>query len=101
MDVFNKNRDSYILNPNATPYLGTASALMYTFVRIRLKVPFLHEATITTPDVERRGFDFDNRHTQGSVAQASPNMGGFVTTVYEAMRSGELSLVIRECLRAV
>lgn len=100
-DLFNTNRDTYVLNPDATPYLGMASARMHAFVRARLKVPFLHEAIITTPDVEKAGFDFDAGRVQGSVAQTSPSMGGFVTTVYEAMSSGELYVVVGECLQAV
>lgn len=100
-DVFNENRDDYVRNPVATPYLGMASARMYTFVRTGLKVPFLHEATIATPDVEIREFDFGSKHMQGNMAQASPSMGGFVTTVYESMRSGELYMVVGECLQTV
>lgn len=103
--LFNSNRTSYIRDPDATPYLGAASARMYTFVRKKLRVPFLQEATITTPDVEAGGFDFDNdgsRTQGGSVhGKTSPSVGGYVTTVYEAMRSGELYAVVGECLRAV
>lgn len=101
VNAFNKNRDNYVLRPDATPYLGMASARMYTFVRTRLKVPFLHEATITTPDTEKEGFEFYSGHMQGSEAQPSPSMGGYVTTIYEAMRSGELYIVVGECLQAV
>lgn len=99
-DMFNTIRRDYVLNPDATPYLGMASARMYTFVRTGLKVPFLHEATITTPDVELGEFNFDT-DVRGNMAETSPSMGGFVTTIYEAMRSGELYLVVAECLWAV
>ena len=74
---------------------------MYAFIRTRLQVPFLHEAIISTPDVEKAGFGFDAGRVQGSVAQTSPSMGGFVTTVYEAMSSGELYVVVGGCLQAV
>lgn len=99
--LFNSNRDTYVSNPDATPYLGAASARMYTFVRTGLKVPFLPEAAITTPDVETGGFDFDGGSVKGGVAKTAPSMGGFVTMVYEAMRSGELYVVVGECLQAV
>lgn len=97
--LFNSNRAGYIRDPDATPYLGTASARMYTFVRTTLRVPFLQEAAITTPDVEAGGFDFDGRRGAGD--ETSPSRGGHVTTVYEAMRSGELYAVVGECLQAV
>lgn len=104
--LFNRNRAAYILNPDATPYLGAASARMYTFVRKQLGVPFLQEATITMPDVEAGGFDFDvdngkGARTRGGGCDISPSMGGYVTRVYEAMRSGELYVIVGECLRAV
>lgn len=102
--IFNDNRANYVLNPDATPYLGKASARMYTFVRKNLKVPFLQEGTITTPEVEAEEFEFnsDSNHTpKGSVDQTSPTMGGYVTAVYESMRSGELYKVVGECLQEV
>ena len=83
---------------------------MYTFVRKKLQVPFLQEASIMTPNVEVEGFGFDDgdgsrgEQMQGTGSgdqTASPSMGGFVTVVYEAMRSGELYAVVGECLRAV
>ena len=51
VSVFNDNRATYVLNPDATPYLGQASARMYTFVRNKLKIPFLQEATVTTGSI--------------------------------------------------
>ena len=106
--LYNSNRATYLSVPDATPYLGAASARMYTFVRKKLQVPFLEEATITTPKDEAEGveFEFDDDSSRGeqtrSVDQsASPSMGGFVTVVYEAMRSGELYAVVGECLQAV
>ena len=105
--LFNSNRASYITNPDATPYLGLASARMYTFIRQKLEVPFLQEATISTPQAEAREFESDEnddgRRTRirESVGQTAPSIGGFVTRVYEAMRSGELYTVIGECLQEV
>ena len=113
--LFNSNRTTYLLNPDATPYLGPASARMYTFVRQNLKVPFLQELTISTPKAEtwesdskpvfQSGSD-DNDGIQmpmhESVNQTtSPSIGSYVTTVYEAMRSGELYNVVGECLQPV
>ena len=107
--LFNSNRINYVLNRDATPYLGPASARLYTFVRQKLKVPFLQEATISTPKAEAGEFELEvdgndgsRMQVPGSVDQmASPSIGGYVTTVYEAMRSGELYAVVGECLQAV
>ena len=100
--LFNSNRANYVLNPDATPYLGVASARMYTFVRQKLKVPLIQEATITTPEVEKGDFDFDGDDSpQGGTDQTSSSMGSYVTTVYEAMRSGELYTVVGECVKEV
>ena len=100
--LFTSNRASYVLNPDATPYLGVASARMYAFVRQKLRVPLIQEATITTPEVERGDFEFDGDDSPGgSTDQTSSSMGKYVTTVYEAMRSGELYTVVGECVKEV
>ena len=105
VSVFNTNRANYILNPDATPFLGKASARMYTFVRKELKVPFLQEATVTTPEVEVKEFDFgsESRNTtvEDDVNQISPTRGAYVTAVYESMRSGELYKVLGDCVQDV
>lgn len=45
-------REAYTDAPNAAPYLGLASRLLYTFVRKKLRVPFMQEDTIRTPEPE-------------------------------------------------
>lgn len=45
-------REAYIDAPDAAPYLGLASRLLYTFVRKKLRVPFMQEDTIRTPEPE-------------------------------------------------
>ena len=95
--LFNSNRDEYTLNPNATPYLGVASAQMYRFVRRRLQVPFVQEATISTPNVE--DIEVQIGRMDGFDAGSTPTMGSFVTTIHESMRSGELYATIVDCLR--
>lgn len=49
------NRDSYILTPDATPFLGLGSRHIYCFVRERLRMPFMQEKTIRTPEPEAAG----------------------------------------------
>ena len=103
--TFIANRAGYVRDPDATPYLGTASARLYTFVRKELGVPFVEEATITTPPAAEApgGFDFDGDASQrvGGALGSPPTMGGYVTLVYESMRSGALYEVVGECLLEV
>lgn len=103
VSLFNDNRANYVLNPEATPYLGKASARMYTFVRHKLKIPFLQEATVTTPAVEAKKFQFgsESGHTtvEDNMEQTSPTVGAYITAVYESMRSGELYKVLGDCLQ--
>ena len=97
--LFNSNRDQYILDPDATPYLGVASAQMYRFVRRRLRVPFVQEATISTP--EAKDIEVQIGRMDGFDAGSTPTMGSFITTIYGSMRSGELYATIVDCLREV
>ena len=105
VSVFNDNRANYILNPDATPFLGKASARMYKFVRKELKVPFLQEATVTTPAVGEKEFSFGseggNTIVEDNVDQISPTVGAYITAVYESMRSGELYRVLGDCVQEV
>ena len=77
-------------------------------------MPFVREVDIGTPgegkggagfglgkeegEGEERGF-FDFTGTEGQGVRTSASMGGYLTAVYEAMRSGELYQVVGECLR--
>lgn len=45
-------REAYIGAPDAVPYLGLASRHLYSFVRNKLRVPFMQEDTIRTPEPE-------------------------------------------------
>lgn len=71
---------------DATPYLGSAAQRVYGFVRKDLGVPFLSEAAVTG-DLADEG--------------VSPSVGGYVTVLYEAIRSGKLYNVVVECLQEV
>ena len=98
--TFTTVRANYTRDPDATPYLGKASTRLYNFVRKNLRVPFMKEATIMTPEVEVAGFDFDG-DGDGGRSGGAPSMGGYVTVVYESMRSGALYEVVGECLAEV
>ena len=78
---------------------------MYTFIQNELKIPFLQEATVTTPAVEAKGFQFGSESRHATVEddgeQTSPTVGAYITAVYESMRSGELYKVLSDCLQEV
>lgn len=81
----------------AVPYLGGAAGHMYLYVRRDLGVPFLGEEDLesTTPATA-------NGHGDGTTKVAArqypgtflpdvaPTVGSYLTTIYEAIRSGEL-----------
>ena len=92
--IFNLNRDLYVAQPDATPFLGMASRSMYRFVRKGLSVPFLEETTIRTPSVEQIDIGLDEMASM-------PTIGSFITTVYQALRTGALYVVVMECLENV
>ena len=109
--TFHSNRNAYLLDPDATSYLGTASARLYNYIRKDLKVPFLQEVTVMTPHCEPEGFEFGNGTSglgqlgtgvdQDDDVGTAPTIGSHVTKIYESMRSGELYEVVGMCLKEV
>lgn len=71
---------------DATAYMGMASKKMYKFVRDTLKVPLLNEkhlASLETVDG----------------AMTSPSIGLYNSAVYNAIKSGDVYQVVKECLQ--
>lgn len=87
--VFVANRVAYIINPDATPYLGTASKRIYTFVRKELKVPF-HRGLIDHPTVQS---------PEGDGSKVKKNTGSHISTIYEALRDERLMVPVMECVK--
>ncbi|KAH6675786.1 phenylalanine ammonia-lyase-like protein [Halenospora varia] len=89
--IYRSTKAEYLANPDATPILGLASKRMYLYVRNVLKVPFfgdkmLKPAEWDVPDEFGRTMEFTS-------------MGGMITAVYDAIRSGALFAVGMECLQ--
>lgn len=85
---FLSNRDAFLANPDATPYLGTASKCMYKFVREDLDVPF-HRGLCDHPIVkagEEKGRKLKNTGTQISI-------------IYEALKDERLVVPVMACLK--
>ncbi|KAH5175047.1 hypothetical protein HBI18_213170 [Parastagonospora nodorum] len=95
---FHASKDIYLASPDATPYVGTAARKMYDFVRNELRIPFICNDSISTPqDTMESGTSFFD---EGLTHQRKGmNMGDVITEVYRAQRSGKLYGVVVECLK--
>ena len=89
LKLFLDTRERYVLNPDATPYLGQGSKRIYRYVRQTLGVPFLKRETSTGP----KAGPFDE------AANCEGTTGSMMTTIYDAIRCGELYVPVMECLR--
>ncbi|MCJ1265171.1 hypothetical protein MMC22_005046 [Lobaria immixta] len=99
LEDYTLNRDSYILAPDATPFLGLGSRHIYCFVRERLRVPFMQEKTIRTPEPEAAEEKTDGSRNSQREAVDTPTVGSLMTTVYESMRTGALYVAVMKCLQ--
>lgn len=73
-------------NPDATAYMGMASKRMYKFVREAIKVPLINEKHLASPEI-----------VDG--AMTSPSIGFYNSAVYNAIKSGAIYGVVKECLK--
>lgn len=89
-ELFLANRDNYLANPDATPYLGAASKRMYNFVRKDLQVPF-HRGLVDHPTLN------------GGITDDKPrklkNTGSQISIIYEALRDERLIVPVMACLK--
>lgn len=87
-EIFLSNRDDYIANPDATPYLGAASKRMYKFVREDLRVPF-HRGLADHPTLN------GGEGKDGKLK----NTGSQISVIYEALRDERLIAPVMACLK--
>ncbi|MCJ1397390.1 hypothetical protein MMC11_000583 [Xylographa trunciseda] len=104
-EIFLRNREGYLNQPDASGILGTAARRLYKFVRDDLKVPFLSTAMLRDPDAGTIPCS-DNAPIQLELTdgqQLRPNMttGSLITTIYNSIRDGSLYLPALECLAEV
>ncbi|EJT80844.1 phenylalanine and histidine ammonia-lyase [Gaeumannomyces tritici R3-111a-1] len=93
----------------AALYLGGATQRMYLYVRRDLGVPFLGEeelesATPTTINGCGDGVETNGatKHYPGTfLPDATPTVGSYLTTIYEAIRNGELYGEVVGCFEEV
>lgn len=82
-DLYFQHRQLYFAAPDASPYLGAASARMYRYVRKELRVPF-HKGLMDRPTRDNR----------------LKTIGSNISVIHEAMRSGRLYDPVLMCLGA-
>ena len=99
LENYTLNRDSYILRPDATPFLGSASCHIYRFVREHLRVPFMQEKTIRTPEPEVFEGKIDTTSNYQMKVADTLTVGSLMTAVYESMRTGALYVAMMKCLQ--
>ena len=80
--LFSDNRAAYFAHPDPTPFLGSASKRMYSYVRHELNVP-MHRGLADHPNKENK----------------KKTVGSNISVIYEAMRSGNLYGQVLESLR--
>ena len=98
LEKFNLNREHYINQPDATPFLGPASRRMYRFVRQRLSVPFMQESTISTPEPESTQSENDSMPSGRMGLRDTPTVGSLTTVVYQSMKNGPLYAAVMDCV---
>ncbi|KAI4234724.1 MAG: hypothetical protein LQ349_003614 [Xanthoria aureola] len=100
LQAFETSTDDYSMHPDAKPHLGIASQRIYVFVRETLQVPFLRATHIRTPNSEAvDGSVEPNGEEYHGSNPCSNTVGSYISTIYEALRSGELYGPAMECLR--
>jgi phenylalanine ammonia-lyase len=92
-DAWCANRDAYLVHGNATPVLGKASRIIYTFIRHTLRVPLLSTRNLMTPTLDEMENGLGVNGTQ------APTVGSFTGAVYRALRDGSLMKVGIEVLK--
>lgn len=96
LEIFNHSREAYFTHRDATPYLGSASKRLYTYIRYTLKVPFLRLRSLRTPR-----YDGPESEVIESGNEGGNTTGSYITKIYEAIRSGDLYMPSMDCLREV
>lgn len=85
-------RDAYLVHGDATPVLGKASKVIYTFLRRTLNVPLLATRNLLTPRSDELESGLGIHGTQ------APTVGSYTGVVYRALRDGTLAKVAVDIL---
>lgn len=86
------HRDAYLVHGDASSAIGTASRVIYTYVRHTLKVPSLVRRILATPPSQ--AFESEG----GVDGMKAPTAGSFTGAVYRAMSDGTLAKIAVDLL---
>ncbi|KAL2061908.1 hypothetical protein VTL71DRAFT_7286, partial [Oculimacula yallundae] len=89
--TFLTNRVAYLANPDASPYLGQASKVMYAFVRNELGVP-MHRGIVDHPTFGDGGSEEKSKKR---------NTGSRISSIYQAVKDGRITKPILHCLGSI
>lgn len=103
LETFQRNRDEYSRNPDATAVIGVASRRIYTYIRHDLGVPFIRftapppsSLTPETSHVEEGDGDVAGVST---TVPEDKSVGSYITQIYNSIRSGEIfKVAVLGCL---
>lgn len=87
-ETFAKVRASFYEKQDTTEFLGLGSRALYTYIREKLEVPF-HRGLEDHPEPH------DVYAADGSKKRT---IGSNISTIYEALRTGEMHKILMECL---
>lgn len=100
LEAFLEEKKRYFDQPDATPFLGRASAKIYSFIRRDLKIPLVKNSTITTPYPERTNGQ-GPWNPINDPEKSGVTMGSLSTKIYDSMRSGALYAVVMGCFQEI
>lgn len=70
------NRECYIANPDATPFLGRAAKRMYNFVRHELEIPFLVTKMLLGMEIRSASLHDSSLHNGKAIENAEETKSG-------------------------
>jgi len=70
------NRECYIANPDATPFLGRAAKRMYNFVRHELEIPFLVTKMLLDMEIRSASLHDSSLHNGKAIENAEETKSG-------------------------
>ena len=88
-EVHASNLQEYLANGDASHLLGHAARRMYTYVRQRLRVPFLHSQVLRS-HVSTITTSTDGRESHACADGEILTVGDYITIIHEAIRNGSL-----------
>ncbi|OCK90989.1 putative phenylalanine ammonia-lyase [Cenococcum geophilum 1.58] len=97
--LFSQTRERYLADPDAMPFLGAASRRMYAFVRKELQVPMNRGLVDHPTPVPSAAVNGSSNGVSKEDRRVKKTTGNWISVVYDALRQGQVTEVVVECLR--